>query len=437
MQTTKGFRLICAALLVSGFFYGCGNSNKTETIPTTATILYSHSVIFKNQSTYTMGYNGFGQLGDGTLENRAAATKIGGVGPMVKGVIGAEHTVVFGNDSSVRTWGYNYYGQLGDPAISQSLTTAFSNVPVKVPLHGIVTDIAAGGFHSLAIADGVVKAWGYNGYGQIGNDNTTNVSTPTPVSGTLPPAIQVAAGGTHSVALCNDGSVYTWGNGASGQLGFGNHSTMQRPRKVTAVPVSDLGGEIEKIAALGRATLALQVERDISNNITKERLLGWGYNGTGELGYKPVSANGDVSLTPVTVYDVPSVGTDTLVIEKIATGLNHILLLLGRPGTSPGDPSWTVKAIGYNYYGQLGNGKQNSLTGNNTSVSSFELVQTLMSVGNPLTGVTDIAAFGNHSFALVNGVWYGWGNNGLGQLGNPIATSTIGYFELPTPVQGL
>lgn len=438
MQFCRSFKLLlCAGLFTSAALSGCGgSSNPTETIPTTVSIFYSHSVIFRNNSTMTMGYNAFGQLGDGTLTSRSTAVHVQGLRGMTKGVIGAEHTLVFGNNSSVMAWGYNGYGQLGN---GDSGSTAFSNIPVKVALGALVDDVAAGGYHSLAVADGVIKAWGYNGYGQLGIGNSTNQPSPVPVvtgegGADLTPltALQVAAGGTHSLALFEDRSVtpavrsvYAWGNNDGGQLGFSNltSGSISSPKKVSLPAVV---GTLKEIAAGGRFSLALEEVRDGSGRVTDQTLWGWGYNPTGELGKSP--AEGLIRHTPIAVHSVDETEADPLVIKKFKAGLNHVLLLMGRASTGEvSDGTWIVRALGFNTFGQLGD---------NTTINSFTLVHTLNSeTMAALTGVTDILAFGNHSLALANGAWYGWGNNGLGQLGNPIPTDRVGYLQTAVRVQ--
>ena len=456
MQIRRRFRLlICAGLFTTAALSGCGSSSTTETVPNTVSIFNSHSVIFRNNSTMTMGYNEFGQLGDGTLDNRAVATLVPGLGHMTKGSVGAVHTLVFSNQGSVvMAWGYNGYGQIGNTNVSTSSGIAFTNDPVPVRFDALVSDVAAGGFHSLAVAGGAVRGWGYNGNGQVGDGTSTNQNAPVKLekdieNATLPAtAVQVAAGGLHSLALFDEGataSVYAWGNNSHGQIGFSPYSSpvnYSRPKKVRLTEVT---GKVEQIAAGGKFSLALEVVRDGLGNITGQTLWGWGFGGAGQLGADPktldmlVATNSETafSQSPRILYTVTGVGAGTTVIKKFAAGLDHVLLLLGVRDSDGSDGSWTVQALGYNFFGQLGNDMKPSLTSKDTSSSSFELVHTLDVSGTAdLTGATDIAAFGNHSLALVNGKWYGWGNNNTGQLGNPAPVSSAGNPKIPVLVQG-
>lgn len=432
MQTRRRIRLLICAGLMSAALSGCGGSSTTESIPSSVSIFYEHSVIFRNHSTFTMGYNGFGQLGDGTLTKREIATPVPGMINMTKGVAGVAHTMVT-DGTSVYAWGYNLYGQLGDDTISTSYPNAYKSSPtaVKFPAGTAApTDIAAGGYHSLAVAGGKLYGWGSNVYRQVGNNSAAIQKTPVELTTghdednlTALTATQVAAGGRHSLALFDNGAVYAWGNNTYSQVGFSNLSTSSsRPRKVDLT----VTGKIEQVAALSSASLALEVQRDLAGNITSETLWGWGYNDSGELGH-------DIALEtsspiPVKVFPALTVAdASAFVIKKIATGINHILLLMGPRDTAVNDGTWFVQAIGLNRTGQLGN---------NTTVSSLDFVLTLNSGGSAtLANVSDIAAFGTSSFALINGVWYAWGNNSMGQLGNPIPTKSVAYFQVPVTVK--
>ena len=109
----------------------------------------------------------------------------------------------------------------------------FSNnaYPTVVPGISGVVKISMGGaccsgvYHVLALrSDGTVWAWGNNNAnGQMGDGTTNTHSTPVQVVG-LSGVIDIAAGETHSMAVRNDGTVWSWGTNAYGQLGDGTTS---------------------------------------------------------------------------------------------------------------------------------------------------------------------------------------------------------------------
>jgi alpha-tubulin suppressor-like RCC1 family protein len=436
--------LACAAILALTLLSGCGGSSTTTTIPATTSIFYAHSVIFRNSGTVmAMGYNAFGQLGQGNKTNQAAATLVN-IGPMNGAATGGDHTLAFAfdNHSSVYAWGSNYHGQIGN-SITTTGSNAFSPTPVRVALHGLntlsagnVTDVAAGGYHSLAVVDGTVFSWGYNGYGQLGDRNISGTEnnpqtafidiSPVPgqlslAGGVLANIQKVAAGGLFSLALTDDGRVYSWGDNSKGELG----RVVPLPVPYTSVPglVTDAGGAtltgVTAIAAGGGTSYALKSDGTV---------WAWGNNSMGQLGRSPVDiaaigttpAVAALPFSPVAVQvTMPLVGGLPLEATKISAGLDHVLVLL-KDGT--------VVGLGYNEYAQLGR--------NAASENSYVVDFVRKDAATMLTGVTDIIAFGNHSLAKVGGLWYGWGDNGFGQLGSEVSTSSIRYKLLPTVVQG-
>lgn len=111
-----------------------------------------------------------------------------------------------GVSGTAYAWGYNYYGQLGNNS------TTSSSVPVTVSLPAGVapTAIVAGYNHSLAIgSDGKLYAWGWNEYGQLGNNSTTPSLVPVLVSlpsGTTPLALGTGSDAYHSLAILGSSS---------------------------------------------------------------------------------------------------------------------------------------------------------------------------------------------------------------------------------------
>ena len=293
---------------------------------------------------------------------------------------GFYHSLALTSSGQVLAWGYNDYGQLGNGTTTNSSTP----VAVSLPSGTTVTAIAGDQFHSLALtSSGQVLAWGWNGYGQLGNGATTNSSTPVAVSlpsGTTVTAI--AGGGFHSLALTSTGQVLAWGDNNHGQLGNGTTTNSSIPVAVSLPS----GTTVTAIAGGFTHSLALT---------SSGQVLAWGYNFSGQLG------NGTTtnSSTPVAV-SLPSGTTVT----AIAGGGHHSLAL-----TSTGQ----VLAWGYNTYGELGNG---TITQSSTPVA--------VSLASGTT-VTAIAGGNYHSLALTStGQVLAWGDNQYGELGNGTTTSS-------------
>jgi len=187
-----------------------------------------YSLALKSDGTvWAWGSNRSGQLGDGTGGNlydyKAEPVQVSGLSGAVAVSAGSRHSLAVKEDGTVWAWGYNGSGQLGDGTTDQRFT------PVQVSgLSGILA-VSAGNSHSLAVKqDGTVWAWGANWSGLLGDGTNTDRYTPVRVSGSSD-AVAVSAGGDHSLGLRGDGTVWAWGYSGSGQLGDGSVSYKALP----------------------------------------------------------------------------------------------------------------------------------------------------------------------------------------------------------------
>ena len=90
----------------------------------------------------------------------------------------------------------------------------------------------------VLLEDDRVFAWGQNQFGQLGNGNTEDQSTPGQVVG-LPEGVGIAQfclGYTHNACVLKDGRIFTWGDNSSGQLGIGNYESQSRAVQVLGLP---------------------------------------------------------------------------------------------------------------------------------------------------------------------------------------------------------
>jgi alpha-tubulin suppressor-like RCC1 family protein len=346
------------------------------------------------------GQNDYGQLGNGSTATGYLPAEVSKAGALSGKTVaamtaGGAHGLALCTDGTLAAWGYNGYGRLGNGS------TTPSTVPVAVSMTGVlsgktVITVAAGYAHSLALcSDGTLVAWGYNGNGQLGNGSTTNSNAPVVVNtaGVLlgKTVVAVAAGSGHSLALCSDGTLAAWGSNGNGQMGIGSTTSSNVPVAVNAAGVL-AGKTVVAVAAGGSHSLALCSDGTLAS---------WGYNNNGQLGNGSTTDNN----LPAVVDQTGVLAGKTVV--AVAAGDSHNFALCS---------DGTLAAWGYNSNGQLGNG---NTTQNNLPAA---VDQTGLLAGKR---VVTIAAGYYHSLALcTDGTLVAWGSNSYGRLGNGSTASS-------------
>ena len=422
------------------------------------------------------GWNGYAQIGDGTVcdkpnqgDNCIRLAPVGVVAPGGSGPLsglrsltaGSLHNLALRPDRTVLSWGRNLEGELGQGGFGAA-------VPVPKAVVGPggqgqlrnVTALGAGGAQSLAVSNGQVFAWGDNIWGELGvgtsdgpqhcphtapgapslGPTTTTrpagaadscAQAPTAVlgptgTGPLTGVAALSPGDTHSVALMNDGTVWTWGLNDLGQLGIGNHDGPDKCKPFqtfdavgcSTKPVQVLGpngqGHLDNVKAIAAGadfTVALRGDGTV---------WAWGSGGFADLGQPnpsdlekcitPFNPSGICSTKPLQVVGPNGQGflTGVKSISTSGSGSGLHVLALKTDGS--------VWGWGVDDEGQLGNGQ------------SIQFVPTPVQVVGPggagtLSGVAAIAAGGKYSMALKSdGTLWSWGYNRFGELGVNSAT---------------
>ena len=359
-----------------------------------------HSMaIDENGNLWAWGNNGSGRLGNVNAGLKASipvpVNTINGYGQLssITSVDGGfSHSIALLENGKVLAWGNNNTQQLGNASINQSsYLPVYVNGPGEETYINNVIAVAAGQHHSVALcSDGTVWTWGTNTDGQLGTNTPLNLMQKRPAqvinsdgTGFLTDIVAISAGSYHNLALTKNGTVLAWGKNDSGQLGLGSDAINHQ----APLPINELTG-ITHISAGESHSLARK-----SNGT----LWAWGNNEYGQLGYP--TNNNSYSNLPHQV--LASDGVNNLMnVVDIAAGYAHSLALINNG---------TIKAWGNNDDGQLGDGSETS-----TMIPTNVKQST-----NILENVVDISAGATHSLArLKDGQMLAWGGNNDGQLGN-------------------
>ncbi len=342
-SSTKTYTLLGTGSNFSGQL-GIGNSSGQSTPVAlsgswqTVACGYSHTLAISADGTlWGWGTNFNHELGDGTTSTRSLPVQITSLSNWAAVAAGQEHSVGLRSDGTLWSWGNNSYGQLGVSASSSSAISTLS-VPTLVTALSEWATAGAGGSHTIAVkTNGTLWAWGANSSFQVGDGTSINKTVPTQIGSSS--NWRTAVGGAmHSVALDQSSAVWAWGSNFSDQVGDGTFSSRSVP-----VQVLSSSSPTSQIAAGGSHTLAIA---------TNGTLWAWGSNSSGQLG------------------TTSSSGSGSLVIQQVGSNSNWSQVAAGTQHSLGVRTDGTLWVWGSDSSGQLGEYVSNASVPTQLSVSS-------------------------------------------------------------------
>lgn len=350
---------------------------------------------------WSSGLNTSGQLGNNTLNSTSSPVSIARPGSyssvVVSTNIGGDPTSLISSSyaldaatGNIWAWGDNTVGQLGN----NSMTGTSS--PVSIARPGSYSAISAYDYVVAAIdaSDGSLWSWGLNALGNIGDGTTISRSSPVSVLGGRS-YISVAVGSTGTYAMTSDGTIYCIGLDSSNY--FGRQATIYT---TSLIPV---------LSALSFTKINSSIYLDSSGNVYCS-----GSGGAGSLGNNTM----DDSVSPVSIAR-PGSYTDIAMTFLANSGVTHTLYTACAAIDGATGNIWIW---GHNFRGQLGN---NTMTSTSSPVS----------IARPGSYSTISGSVGGNFAAIEasTGNVYVWGHNGNGQLGINSLTATSSPVSIARP----
>ena len=363
---------------------------------------HSSSALTQSGRVFMWGLNDYGQLGDGSTENKVFPNEITSQFVLSNGDkiisvnLGAAHSSALTSTGRVFMWGRNSSGRLGDG------TTSDISVPFEITSQfelsngDKIISVNLGAAHSSALTStGRVFMWGRNSSGQLGDGTILDKSVPFEITSQFALSngdkiISVTLGESHSSALTSTGRVFMWGTNSSGELGL-DHSInlIKVPNEISSGYFSLTEGE---------TIISLFLKHHRSSALTSNgRVFMWGSNVYGELG----------DASNINKNRPTEISSHFLLSENDKI----VFLSLGVVHSSALSSTGRVFTWGYNGYGELGDG-----TIINKNLPNEITNQFLLSDGQKIISLT-LGSF--YSSALTNdGRVFMWGYNEIGQLGD-------------------
>lgn len=390
----------------------------------------SYAIEGSTGNVYAWGVNTKGQLGVNSVASASSPVSVFGGRSFKSLSIGSGLVAgIEGSTGNAYIWGggSGLYGQLGNN------TTAQASSPVSVfggrSFSQILLEYTGNNVLAVEASTGAAYSWGYNLYGQLGNNSTADASSPVSVLGGRSFG-KIEKGSNFSTAIeGSTGTIFAWGVNSSGQLGTGNFISYSSPVAVlsgksfsfistgdnSSVAVEGSTGQLYawglnggtltipspsvynpnspvSLSGANRTFRSLSVGDSTAFGVALESSTGlayaWGDNASGQLGNNSTV----LSLTPVSVRGGRSYAS-------IGAGLGAVYAIAGSNGN--------LYAWGKNNLGQLGDG-----------TTFYRSSPVLTGIGSGYS-YKQIASYSTATFALEgNGRLYAWGANSSGTVGD-------------------
>ena len=338
---------------------------------------------------FSWGLNSYGQLALDDTNNRSYPTQTIDLSSSWVSVFGNRGVVSLPlsqtaagikSDGSLWLWGYNAYGYLG-----LNFSTNCSS-PAQVYNGGTNwQQIGVGYGYQLAVkTDGSLWAWGQNVYGVFGNDSVNDI-TYSPVNYIAGNTwSKIYTGYTTAAAIKADNTLWMWGRNAYGQLGTNDTTDYSSPVQI---------GTNNWIAANAGIFYTGGIKSD-------NTLWMWGANNYGQLGIGVFAGN----------YSIPI---------QVGTNSDWSQIYCGTFHTAAIKIDGTLWLWGQNKYGELGINDINNFTASPIQVFG----------GGSWSSV---ACGEYHTVAVkTNGTLWAWGENSYGQVGNNLP---VGNYTTPEQI---
>ncbi|MCC7003471.1 MAG: Ig-like domain-containing protein [Gemmatimonadaceae bacterium] len=273
---------------------------------------YHHCGLSSTGQAYCWGWNGYGQLGDGTNTQRDHMVAVLGGLSFKMLSAGSMFTCGLTTADQAYCWGWNANGQLGDG------TTDHRSVSVPQPVAGghTFSTMATGWYHGcgIEISDGSTWCWGRNNLGQLGDGTGVDHSMPELIANGHR-FVSVIAKYSHTCGLTAAGAAWCWGRNAYGASGDGTVNQAN-------IPVEVLGGRVFTKLVVGWDHTCGITASGVTECVGRNQYgqLGDGVGTGGHLDLQPVTGGIQLRSLHSGFYSMCAVSTDN---RAVCWGRNH------------------------------------------------------------------------------------------------------------------